>query len=143
MLNPAETRGPLLMVLGLLVAGSLLSGCGSGGVGPTPPPTPSQTPAGPVSVSQLTAAPAVTDLAGRFAYGTDVGHIWVVDAATGNSMESMRRWTSARLVCRDDHAVEQAKALPYWCGHDTGRCDPPARPATFPARYRPIQRCNL
>jgi Tol biopolymer transport system component len=25
----------------------------------------------------------VTDLAGRFAYGTDVDHIWVVDAVTG------------------------------------------------------------
>jgi len=35
-----------------------------------------------VSVSQLTAAPTVSDLAGRFAYGTDDGHIWVVDAAT-------------------------------------------------------------
>ena len=83
MLKPAEIRGALLTIFGLLVAGSLLCSCGSGGVRPTPPPTPSQTPAASVSVSQLTAAPRVTDLAGRFAYGTADGHIWVVDAATG------------------------------------------------------------
>jgi len=81
MRKPAETRS--LVVLGLLVAGSLFCGCGSGGVRPTPALLPSQIPAAPVSVSQLTAAPTVTDLAGRFAYGTDVGHIWVVDAVTG------------------------------------------------------------
>jgi dipeptidyl aminopeptidase/acylaminoacyl peptidase len=64
-----------------LVAASLLAGCHAAGVRPTP--TPPQ--AGPVSVSRLTAAPAVTDLAGRFAYGTRGanGHIWVVDTATG------------------------------------------------------------
>jgi WD40-like Beta Propeller Repeat len=82
-LKPAESRGLGLMVLGLLVAGILLCGCGSGGVSPTPPLLPSQTPAAPASVSQLPDAPTVTDLAGWFAYGTDVGHIWVVDAATG------------------------------------------------------------
>ena len=83
MLKPAETRQKRATVLRLLVAGGLLCGCGSGGVGPTPPPTRPQTPAAPVSVSQLSAAPRVADLAGRFAYGTDLGHIWVVDAATG------------------------------------------------------------
>ena len=82
-LKPAEIRGLGLTILGLLVAGIPLCGCGSGGVSPTPPLLPSETPAAPASVSQLSAAPTVSDLAGRFAYGTDDGHIWVVDAATG------------------------------------------------------------
>jgi hypothetical protein len=51
MRKPAETRGPGLVVLGLLVAGSLFCGCGSGGVRPTPALLPSQIPAAPVSVS--------------------------------------------------------------------------------------------
>jgi len=82
-LKPAEIRGLGLTILGLLVAGIPLCGCGSGGVSPTPPLLSSETPAAPASVSQLSAAPTVSDLAGRFAYGTDDGHIWVVDAATG------------------------------------------------------------
>ena len=82
-LKPAEIRGLGLTILGLLVAGIPLCGCGSGGVSPTPPLLPSETPAAPASVSQLSAAPPVSDLAGRFAYGTGDGHIWVVDAATG------------------------------------------------------------
>ena len=76
-----KTRGAVLTVSALLLAASLLAGCQSAAVRPTP--TPSRTVVGPVSVSQLKAAPTVSDLAGRFAYGTAKGDIWVVDVATG------------------------------------------------------------
>ena len=84
-----ERRGGCAARFALLVAACLVVGCGTVGVSPRPTPSQSSTPtpsppqAGPVSVSRLTAAPTVTDLAGRFAYGTANGHIWVVDAATG------------------------------------------------------------
>jgi Tol biopolymer transport system component len=112
MFKPGDTRGPLLTIVGLLVAGSLLSGCESGGVSPTPPPTLSRTPAAPVNVSQFTAAPTVTDLAGRFAYGTDVGHIWVVDAATGKRTQVThgRRSTDLDL---DPHWSPDGKRLVF------------------------------
>jgi hypothetical protein len=69
-----ERRGGWAQLFALLVAASLLVGCHAAAVQPTPTPRP--TPAGPVSVSRPTAAPTVTDLAGRFAYGTANGHIW-------------------------------------------------------------------
>ena len=64
-------------------------------------------------------------------------------------------WTGARSSCIrirfDSHrgcfrrisARATSTAAVAWCGHDTGRCDPSASPATFPARYRPIQRCSV
>jgi hypothetical protein len=64
-------------------------------------------------------------------------------------------WTGARSSCIrirfDPHrgcfrrisATATSTAAVAWCGHDTGRCDPSASPATFPARYRPIQRCSV
>ena len=78
-----ERRRGWVALFALLVATSLLAGCRAAGVQPRSTQTPSQMPAAPVSVSQLEAAPTVTDLAGRFAYGTAKGDIWVVDVATG------------------------------------------------------------
>jgi Tol biopolymer transport system component len=78
-----ERRAGWAALFVLLVATSMLASCRAAGVRPTLTPTPTST--APVTVSQLKAAPTVTDLAGRFAYGTRGanGHIWVVDTATG------------------------------------------------------------
>ena len=46
-------------------------------------PSPSTQPGLPVNAADLRRAPAVTDLAGRVAYGGSDGHIWTTDLATG------------------------------------------------------------
>ena len=70
-----------LMMLGCLGATLLLAACTSL-PGPSIP-TPSARPVLPLNVDDLRTAPAVTDLAGRVAYGGSDGHIWTIDMATG------------------------------------------------------------
>ncbi|HWH99767.1 MAG TPA: hypothetical protein VNT27_05505 [Propionibacteriaceae bacterium] len=65
----------------LVGAATMFGACTSPSVRPNLEPTPQSTL--PIDSGGLQAAPAVTDLAGRFAYGAADGHIWTIDMATG------------------------------------------------------------
>jgi Tol biopolymer transport system component len=108
MFKSVQTRGAVLAISALLLAASLLAGCHAAAV--QPPPTPSPTRAGPISVSQLKAAPTVTDLAGRFAYGTAKGDIWVVDVATGRRIQLTQ---SRGVIDFDPHWSPDGKQLVF------------------------------
>jgi Tol biopolymer transport system component len=77
----AAQRLQVTTATALVGAALLLGACTSPSVRPTPGPSPRS--ALPLDIASLRVAPAVTDLAGRFAYGAADGHIWTIDIATG------------------------------------------------------------